>query len=102
MNLQEIADVIKSVGVELAIVMPTPNEGRTKDNESGFKEKLRLSEKSHNKVKLFCGGEYISRPCKIRFSKSTLYGMTKDRLFDHHAGDPIDHAGDPRAPKRTV
>lgn len=59
-NLQEIADVITSVGVELAIVMPTPNEGLTKGNESGFKEKLRLSEKSHNKVKLFCGGEYIT------------------------------------------
>lgn len=40
--------------------MPTPNEGRKIDNADGFKEKLRLSEISHNKVKLFCGGNYIT------------------------------------------
>lgn len=57
-TLQEISDVITSAGVELAIVMPTPNEGRR--NEGGFNEKLRLSEISHNKVKLFCGGDYIT------------------------------------------
>ena len=59
-TLQEISDVITSSGVELAIVMPTPNEGRRIDNADGFKEKLRLSEISHNKVNLFCGGDYIT------------------------------------------
>ncbi len=43
-----------------------------------------------------------SRPCKIRFSKSALRSLTKNRIFDHHVSDPIARARHPGAPKRTV
>ena len=44
----------------------------------------------------------LSRPCKIRFSKSALRSLTKNRIFDHHVSDPIAQARRPRAPKRTA
>ena len=44
----------------------------------------------------------LSRPCKIRFSKSTLHGGTKNRFLDNSGTDPIAHTRSPRAPRRIV
>ena len=44
----------------------------------------------------------ISRPCKIRFSKSTLHGVTKNQFFDDHASDPIARSRSPYAPSRII
>ena len=44
----------------------------------------------------------LSRPCKIRFSKSTLHGVTKNHFFDDHVSDPIAHSRSPHAPGRIV
>ncbi len=43
-----------------------------------------------------------SRPCKIRFSKSTLLGGAKNKLFDDHVSDPIAHSRRLHAPRRVV
>ena len=47
--------------------------------------------------------KYInSRPCKIRFSKSTLHGVTKNQFFDDHVSDPIARSRSPYAPRRII
>jgi hypothetical protein len=43
-----------------------------------------------------------SRPCKIRFSKSALRGVTENQFFDDHDSDPIVHTCSPHAPRRIV
>ena len=43
-----------------------------------------------------------SRPCKIRFSKSTLHGVTKNQFFDDHVSDPIARSRSPYAPSRII
>ena len=45
---------------------------------------------------------FYSRPCKIRFSKNTLHGVTKNQFFDDHVSDPIAHSRSPHAPRRIV
>ena len=44
----------------------------------------------------------LSRPCKIRFSKSTLHGVTKNQFFDDHVSDPIARSRSPYAPSRII
>ena len=47
-------------------------------------------------------GVIDSRPCKIRFSKSTLHGVTKNQFFDDHVSDPIARSRSPYAPSRII
>ena len=46
--------------------------------------------------------QLFSRPCKIRFSKSTLHGVTKNQFFDDHVSDPIARSRSPYAPSRII
>ena len=46
-------------------------------------------------------GAVLSRPCKIRFSKSALHGVTKIWFLDNSDTDPIAHTRRPRPPKGT-
>ena len=43
-----------------------------------------------------------SRQYKIRFSKSTLHGVTKNQFFDDHVSDPIARSRSPYAPSRII
>ena len=59
-KLKKIIEVIKSQGVELAIFMPTPNDGRKPFHEEGVRQNIILFNLDKKRIRLFCGGNYIT------------------------------------------
>lgn len=59
-ELEEIIDVIKNSGVELIIFMPTPNDGIRPHQELGVVKRKMIRDLDKNRVKLFCGSNYIT------------------------------------------
>ena len=57
---EEVIEVLKECDVELAIFMPTPNEGRRPNHEEGERQRRMLRDLDKNRIKLFCGGNYIT------------------------------------------
>jgi len=57
---EEIIEVLRECDVELAIFMPTPNEGRSPNHEESARQRRMLRNLDKNKIKLFCGGNYIT------------------------------------------
>ncbi len=57
---KEVLEAIKSSGVELAIVMPTPNEGRRLNHEEGVRLRRKLVELGGKRIKRFCSSNYLT------------------------------------------
>ncbi|MBF0528709.1 MAG: amidohydrolase family protein [Deltaproteobacteria bacterium] len=57
--LENVLDEIKAAGVETAIFMPMPNEGRTVAKAQGENEKIDLLNLDRKRIKLLCGANYI-------------------------------------------
>jgi hypothetical protein len=59
-DLKQIIADMKDAGVELAIFMPTPNEGRIREQSRSEQEKLDLMNLDKKRIKLFCGSDYLT------------------------------------------
>ncbi len=58
--LREIVEVIERSGVQYAIFMPTPNEGRMPNHSTAIKQKLLLEKTGKGRIKLFTGSSFIT------------------------------------------
>jgi hypothetical protein len=59
-KLKKIVEVIKKSNVEVAVFSPTPNDGRRRNYEYLAYLRKRLKDLDTNRIKLFCGSDYIS------------------------------------------
>ena len=59
--LKEVVDGIREAGVELAVVMPTPNEGRRGGHEKRRIYRKLLMELGGKTIKLMCCGNYVGQ-----------------------------------------
>ncbi|MBI4185378.1 MAG: amidohydrolase family protein [Proteobacteria bacterium] len=59
-DLGAILAALAEAGVETAVFMPTPNEGRFRESAQGQDEKRELLARGQGRVRLFCGSDYIS------------------------------------------
>jgi len=59
-ELRKIIEILKNEGIDLAVFMPTPNEGRREFHEEGVRQRKMLVDFEKNRIKLFCGGNYIT------------------------------------------
>ena len=59
-SLHEILQSIDDARVRSIVVMPVPNEGKMKNSSIGAKQREMLRQAGPDKVKIFCGSEYIS------------------------------------------
>ena len=59
-ELASIVRVIKDTGVELAIFMATPNEGRKPNGDGRIAHRKMLRDLARERIKLFCCGSYIT------------------------------------------
>ena len=59
-ELKEVADSIRGAGVELAIVMPTPNGGRIRRHQDRWRRKW-FKELGGKTIKLICCGDYVGQ-----------------------------------------
>ena len=75
-ELKRMLKVFKKSGVELAIFMPTPNEGRKINHEEGVIQKKMLSGLGGDRIKLFCGSNYIT----YWLHKAYRYGYSEKAL----------------------
>jgi predicted TIM-barrel fold metal-dependent hydrolase len=75
-ELEEIIKIIKNSGVEFAIFMPTPNEGRRYNHEEGVKQKRMLLHSGRDRIKLFCESNYITYWLHIAYQ----YGYSEEDL----------------------
>ena len=57
---KEVLEAIKSSGVEMAIIMPTPNKGRRNNHEEGVRLRKKLVELGGKRIKRFCSGNYLT------------------------------------------
>ena len=60
--LAGVIDALEAAGVEFAVFMPTPNEGRNKNHEEGAAQRKMLLAKNKDRVRLFAGANYIDYP----------------------------------------
>ena len=60
--LAGVIDALEDAGVEFAVFMPTPNEGRNKNHEKGADQRKMLLAKNKDRVRLFAGANYIDYP----------------------------------------
>ena len=60
-ELKKVADGIREAGVELAIVMPTPNEGRKRKHQKRRMHRKLLMELGGETIKIMCCGNYIGQ-----------------------------------------
>ncbi|MFC1917703.1 amidohydrolase family protein [Chloroflexota bacterium] len=59
-SLMEIVQSIDSAGVGSIIVMPVPNEGMMPYSSLGMEQRIMLRQIGGDRIKVFCGSEYIS------------------------------------------
>jgi hypothetical protein len=89
-DIREIVEVIKAADVEFAIFMPTPNEGREDNHEEGAEQKKRLLNLDKNRIRLFCGSNYITywlhRAYHERYSEEGLKHILKHLSNDLDSG----------------
>lgn len=89
-DIREIVEVIKAADVEFAIFMPTPNEGREDNHEVGAEQKKRLLNLDKNRIRLFCGSNYITywlhRAYYERYSEEGLKHIIKHLSNDLDSG----------------
>jgi len=60
-NLKEVVEAIREAGVELAIVMPTPNEGRRRVHDKRRLHRKLLMELGGGSIKIMCCGNYLGQ-----------------------------------------
>ena len=60
--LEGVINALEDAGVELAVFMPTPNEGRNNNHERGADQRKMLLAKNKDRVRLFAGANYIDYP----------------------------------------
>jgi hypothetical protein len=51
---------IAEAGVALAYLMPTPNEGGNAKREDGTENKIALAKRGGGRIRIFCGGDYLT------------------------------------------
>ncbi|MFC1819743.1 hypothetical protein ACFLZG_01470, partial [Thermodesulfobacteriota bacterium] len=59
-ELQRIIDLLKKLEVELIIFMPTPNDGIRRNQELGVLKRLMIQDLAPDRIKVFCGSNYIT------------------------------------------
>lgn len=60
-ELKAVVDGIREAGVELAVVMPTPNEGRRGGHGTRRMHRKLLKELGGNMIKIMCCGNYVGQ-----------------------------------------
>lgn len=94
---KRILDIIKSSGVELAIVMPTPNEGRRANHEDGVRLRERLVDLGGKRIEQFCGSNYLTywmhRAYHEGYPKEELLGILQ-RLSEDLKSDECSGVGE--------
>lgn len=90
-ELESIVEVIRDTGVELAIFMATPNEGRKPNSDVRIAHRKMLRDLARDRIKLFCCGTYITYWLHLAFgngySKEDLDGILKRLSEDLDSGD---------------
>jgi hypothetical protein len=51
---------IAEAGVAIAYLMPTPNEGGNPRREDGTENKIALAKRGGGRIRIFCGGDYLT------------------------------------------
>jgi amidohydrolase family protein len=55
-----VLDQIAAAGAALAYLMPTPNEGGNAKREDGTENKIALAKRGDGRIRIFCGGDYLT------------------------------------------
>ena len=88
--LKEVVDGIRGAGVELAIVMPTPNEGRRRVHEKRRLHRKLLMELGGKSIKIMCCGNYlgqwIHKAYYETYSKKSLNAFLQRLAMDLNSG----------------
>ncbi len=89
-ELKKVVDGIREAGVELAMVMPTPNEGRRGGHENRRMYRKLLKELGGKTIKLMCCGNYVGQwihnAYYETYSKESLDAFLKRLAMDLDSG----------------
>lgn len=89
--LEDVVTVIRDTGVELAIFMATPNEGRKPNSDARIDHRKMLHDLARDRIKLFCCGTYITYWLHLAhrngYSKEDLDGILKRLAKDLDSND---------------
>ncbi len=89
-DLKEVVDGIREAGVELAIVMPTPNEGRRRVHEKRRLHRKLLMELGGKSIKIMCCGNYLGQwihnAYYETYSKKSLNAFLQRIAMDLNSG----------------
>ena len=77
-ELKSIIKLFKKLGIDLVILMPTPNDGIRKNQELGVVKRLMIKDMDPDRIKVFCGSNYIT--CWM--NDAYHYGF-KEEEFQH-------------------
>ena len=93
-RLQTIVNALQGNGVEMAVFMPTPNDGRFPGHVLGASQRITLKKIAPDNIRLFAGSNYISywlhQACRNQIEpgelQDVLVQLSTDLLSEEYIG----------------